>query len=405
MRPHSLGLIGAGGRGIGMAGFALNYHGRAKIVAVADIDDGRIKLSQQKFNLSPNHCYKDYRKLLSSGIKLDGVFIATPAYSHAEIACACLEAGIAVFLEKPMAVSIEDAAKIAKTAKKTGTRIQVGFNLRYAPFFVKLKEIVASGKIGKILSLEWKEVISPHHWASYCRQPSYTKRNIIGSWLLEKCCHDLDLINWITESKCIRVVSFGSRSCFNRRPDLPQHCTDGCPIETKCIFSTFKLYSEIVLYHPELKGKTVAQLPKWTTQCVYNTESDLVDHQSSILEYADGVTACFSLMPLSHLESRLVYICGTEATLIGCDAKNEIHVYPHQSQKEIICDPELATEGHGGADPLIVLAFLDWLDNLEEQPKTTAKEGLESMIVGCGIDLALRKRRVVDLNTYRKEFK
>ena len=99
---------------------------------------------------------------------------------------------------------------------------------------------------------------------------------------------------------------------------------------------------------------------------MYNTDSDLVDHQSSILEYANGVTIAFSLMPLGPENNRVARICGIEATLKANFVKNEIRLFPYKSQKEIICDPELSTDkhGHGGGDPLIISAFLDLLDCL-----------------------------------------
>jgi len=391
MKQHFLGIIGAGNRGKALARQILKNPDRAKITAVVETDDTQIKLFQKEFDLPREHCFKDYRELLKNNLKLDGVFVTTPPNSHADITCAYLEAGIPVFLEKPMAHNLKDAKRIVRVAQKTGTCLQVGFNLRYAPFFVKLKETVCSGQIGEIMSMEWKEILSPSHWATYCWHPSYNKRNVIGSWLLEKCCHDIDIMNWIIESPCIRVASFGSRSYFNPRSDVPQYCTDNCPLEKECLFSALNFF-------PELSDNSGKKLPKWKTHCVYNTDSDLVDRQTSILEYANGATVAFSLMPLGPEDNRVVRICGTEATLKGNVAKNEIRIFPYQSQEEIICDPGLSTEGHGGGDPLIIFAFLDWLDDPGKRPKNTEKEGWETMLIGCGIGTSLRKHEVVNLN-------
>ncbi len=395
MKIYNLVIVGAGGRGRGMASLAIKSK-RAKIAAVAETNTERRNLFQKEFGLPKNNCYQDYRTFLKSDLKIDGVFVTTTPNHHSAITCACLEKSIPVFLEKPMAINLKDAAKIVKVAKETGTRLQVGFNCRYAPFFVKMKEIVSSGGLGEILSLEWKEVLGPHHWSTYCRYPSYNKKDVIGSWLLEKCCHDLDLMNWLVESPCHRVASFGSRSYFNPRDNLPKYCTDNCPIENECIFSAFK-------FHPELKENS-EKLPKFYTLCVYNSGSDLIDHQSAILEYSNGVTATFSLIPLIQEErsSRFVYICGTKASLKGDWSKNRIRLFPHEGKEEIVCDPDLSEEReHGGGDPKIVSAFLDWLDDPGKLPKTTEKEGWEAMLVGCGIDLALREHKVVDLDIYR----
>ncbi len=377
MKLHNLAVIGGGGRGKNMAKHALREPGRARITAVAEPKDEARALFQREFSLEKKACFKNYNELLESGIKLDGVFVTTMPDSHSEIACAFLKAGIPIFLEKPMAANIEDAAKIVDVARKTETPVQVGFNCRYAPFLEKIKELVSSGQLGQILSLEWKEILSPYHWSTYCWHPSYNKRSVIGSWLLEKCCHDLDLINWISEGKCIRVASFGSRSYFN--PETLH----------KSLHSADELSEQLGIEPSHALG-------------IWQSRSDLVDHQSSILEYDNGITACFSLVPLGKENTRTVYICGSKATLIGDWIENKIRLFPY-SGEEIVCDPDTSLKDeHGGGDSRIVSAFLDYLDDLSNKPKTGVEEGWEAMVVGCGIDLSLREHRAVELESLRR---
>ena len=292
-----------------------------------------------------------------------------------------------------MALGLAEARRIAETAAQTGVRLQVGFNLRYAPLYVGLKQVIADGRLGSVLSIEWKEALAPSHWASYCRHPTYSRRSAIGSWLMEKCCHDLDILNWIVDAPCVRVASFGSRSHFTPRPDVPEVCSEDCPIEAECIFSALGP-------HGQRDRRDRAGQPQHA--CVYHSGSDLVDHQTAILEYANGVTAAFSLLPVTHLQSRYVHICGTEATLRGLPERNELRVHRYREGDEVVCDPAPLSGGHGGADPGIVGAFLDWLDDPACTPKTTAAEGLEAMVVACGIDLAMREGRVVTLDDLRQ---
>ena len=379
MKLHNLAVVGGGNRGRGMAKRALKEPGRAKIAAVAETNDTRRTLFQEEFELPKSCCFKNYKELLENKIEPDGVFVTTLPNSHAEITCAFLKAGIPVFLEKPMATNLEDAAEIVRAARKTGTCIQVGFNCRYAPFFEKIKSIVSSGQLGKVLSLEWKEVLTPYHWSTYNWHPSYNKREVIGSWLLEKCCHDLDLINWLVESCCVRVASFGSRVNFS----LP-------PIE---------ISPEVIERFPELKKDLKGKRIEWES---YKNKADLVDHQSCILEYENGITVCFSLVPLGRENTRLVYICGTEATLKGSWETDQIRIFPYKGTEEIVRDPdESIKEEHGGGDSRIVSAFLDYLDDPANKPKTGVEEGWESMVVGCGIDISMKEHRVIELDTLR----
>ena len=129
----------------------------------------------------------------------------------------------------------------------------------------------------------------------------------------------------------------------------------------------------------------------------------MVDHQSVILEYSNGVTVAFSLMPMSYEDNRLFRICGSEATLRGSFVANEIRIFPHSTGKEIICDPDSQMidtrySSHGGGNVFIISAFLDWLDDPAQQPKTTIEQGWEAMVITCGIDLALKEHRGVEVD-------
>ena len=395
MKRHPLALIGAGARGWGLARRAVQDRRRALMSAVSDPAAGHREAFASEFSIPQHRVFESHTDLLRNCRDLDGVFVASSVSSHAQIACDCLEAGVPVFLEKPMALDLEQARRIVGAAHRTGVRLQVGFNCRYAPFFCAIKKAVADGTLGQVLSVEWKEALSPSHWAEYCRHPSYNMRSALGSWLLEKCCHDIDLINWIVAAQCVRVASFGSRSHFRPRDDVPRHCSAKCPAEKECLFSAAKLYGSA---SPDESGQR-RNIPH---VCVYHSGSDLVDHQTAILEYENGVTVAFSLLPLTHSQGRFVRVCGSDAGLRGRSAQNELRVYPYRTGKEVVCDPAAATGGHGGADPRVVLAFLDWLDDPRRRPETTGAEGLEAMVVCEGIGLAMREHRVVELDTLRR---
>jgi len=200
-------------------------------------------------------------------------------------------------------------------------------------------------------------------------------------------------VNWIVGGQCVRVASFGSRSHFVPRADVPEQCTPECPVESECLFSAARLYRD---EQSDESGRTRI-IPK---VCVYHSGADLVDHQTVILEYDNGTTVAFSLLPLTHEESRYVHICGTEATLRGVSVRNELRVHPYGGE-EIVCDTT-AKGSHGGGDTNIVGAFLDWIDDVDRPPKTTAPEGLAAMVVCEGIKLAVQRRRVVELEELRR---
>jgi len=397
MKKRRLAVIGGGPRGLYLARLAMDYPERAKIWAVAEPDEARRKLFQEKLNIPDEQAFCDFKGLLAKCSEIDGVFIATPVKLHCEMTCTCLEKNLPVFLEKPMTMNIEEAVQIVRVAHRTGTQLQIGFNMRYSPFFAKLKQIVASGELGTILSLEWKEVLAPSHFAGgYCRDISYSRRENCGAFILEKCCHDMDIINWLMDSPCVRVSSFGSRSYFNPRPNVPKMCSPDCPTEKSCIFSLRK-FGRLPRGNADVSGSEHQQ-----EVCIFHSGSNLVDHQSAILEYDNGATAVFSLMPLSHQEARLMRICGTDATLEGNSATNSLRVYHYDTEENIEYQPKGVVGGHGGGDPRIIESFLNYLDDPQQKPKTTEMEGFESILVAGGIDLARHQKRVVELVPFRK---
>jgi len=390
----NIALIGAGSRGWRLARTAAEQSSRARMFAVVDPVASHCEAFAAEFSLPKDKCFDTHAEFLRQCPDVDGAIVASSVASHAAIACDCLNAGVPIFLEKPMALDLDQARSIVQTAEQSGTQLHVGLNCRYAPFFVMLKEIMDNGELGGILSIEWKETITPQHWAEYCRHPSYNRRGVLGSWLLEKCSHDIDLLNWIVDTRCERVASFGSRSHFGPRSDVPEQCSPECPIESECLFSAAKLYGD---KPPDDTGLNRI-MPHI---CVYHSGSDLVDHQTALLEYANGVTVAFSLLSLAPEDTRRIRICGSNATLRGCWARNELRVHRLGNGEEIVRDPGLSTEGHGGADPEIMVAFLDWLEDPSRRPKTAGAEGLEAMVVCEGIDLAMRERRVVELDELR----
>ena len=391
-----LALIGGGGRGKNLAGLLLGSGRPVAIAAIAEPDDQRRKQAAEVLKVSADGLFGDHRELLERCQGLDGAIIATDVATHAEIALACVAAGLPMYLEKPMTRTIDEAVQVAEAAKDAGVPVMVGFNLRYAPFYWRLKQLVADGAVGDVVSIEWKEILSPQAWAlGYCRASWYSRTAQAGGWLLEKSCHDIDQINWLADSPCSRVASFGSRSHFVPRHDVPERCTQGCPIEPQCCYSCFKV-------SPGGPSSLPDYLPpdRWDL-CVYHSGSDLMDRQVAIMEYANGVTAAFTILPSGPRWERAMRICGTKATIRAGDHSNEIHIYPHGSSQPIVEDVAAPREAHGGADPECIGAFIDLLNDPGHQLRASLADGLESMLVADGIELARQQKSVVELDPWR----
>ena len=121
----------------------------AELYAVCDWNPVMLERFRKENPDSPAKCYSSYPELIADH-EVDAVFVMVRDQYHEEIAVAALEAGKAVYLEKPMALSVEGCDRILKTAFRTGSKLFVGHNMRYMPFVIKIKEIIDSGIIGEI---------------------------------------------------------------------------------------------------------------------------------------------------------------------------------------------------------------------------------------------------------------
>ena len=396
MKPHRLALIGSGHRGIHLRGKMPADSARAELVAVAEPRPERRDDCLRAFPLPPEHAYLDHQELLGHATELgiDAIVIATMADTHHVVARACIEAGLPIFLEKPITRTFDEALDLVQFAEDSGARVQVGFNMRYMPFCQTLHDIVDSEVLGTILSINWTEAISLRHWTEgYSRNPSYNSTAKVGSWLLEKTCHDLDLFNWLLDKRCQRVASFGSRSFFRPRPDVPKRCTDGCPIIDECLFA----------YVPEAADMSAYLQPEELDACIYHVDADIVDHQTAIFEFEGGTTISFTLVPLAPEESRSMTFHGTEATLTGSMAAGRIVVDSLRTGEQTVHTISAAHEAHHGADEPTATAFLDYLDDPANLPRTGLDEGLEAVMMAHAADRAAQEHCVVELEPLRRK--
>ena len=315
---------------------------------------------------------------LARHAKVDWVFIGSWNVVHARQAVAALLAGKNVFCEKPLATTFEDCLAVRDAVKKSGRVFAFGLVLRYSPLYGKIHELVAAGRIGRIISLEFNETL-PFNHGGYIFG-NWRRRNAnAGSHLLEKCCHDLDLVNWITGSLPVRVASFGGRDFF-----VPANAR----------------YVERI--GPNAEGKPAyGTWPDPGRVNPFSEGADIVDNQVAILQYANGVRATFHTNCNAGLPERRMYLCGTEGALRAdlCTGIIELQRIGHDSKIERI-DTD-AAGGHGGGDEVMAEGLAGTL--LEGRaPLASVEEGVRSCAVAFAIDRALAEGRVVDLASWWK---
>ncbi|MFN3982071.1 MAG: Gfo/Idh/MocA family protein, partial [Caldilinea sp.] len=346
-RPIELVVIGAGSRGgRAYASYALRHPDEVRIVGVAEPDPIRREQLAEAHDIDDSHCFTTWEDLVAAGQLADGAIVATQDQMHVAPAIAAMEAGYDVLLEKPMAHTLEGCVQLVQASERTGRVLQICHVLRYAPFWRKLHEVLESGVIGEIVTVEHRENVAYWHMAHSFVRGHWRNKALSSPMILAKCCHDLDILVWNLKQPVTRLSSVGSLMHFrseNVGPEIPHRCTDGCPIEATCPFSARAIYLDYERTMPGARARLLAagldpDAPNvWPFtamthdvsragrqraietgpygRCVYRCDNDVVDHQTVLMELASGASVTLVMHGHSNEEHRSMRYDGTKGTL------------------------------------------------------------------------------------------
>ena len=204
-------LIGCGNRG-GTYSARGYEQGHFEMVGIAEPDDFIRNYFREKYNIPEDKCFRSYEQLLAQEKFADFALIATQDKMHFEPAMMAIEKGYHLLLEKPISPSPKECLAIAEAAEAKGVKALVCHVLRYTPFSRKVKQIIDSGKLGKIRSVIHTEGVGNVHYSHSFVRGNWRNSETSSDMLLAKSCHDIDLLQWLLGSECKKVQSFGSQS-------------------------------------------------------------------------------------------------------------------------------------------------------------------------------------------------
>ena len=211
-------LIGAGQRGRIYADAALQ-RGLAEIAAVAEPNEERRESARRALGIPAERCYASAQDLWAQGKLADAAVIASMDQDHYAQTMAALDLGYDILLEKPISPDPLECMAIAKKAERLGRKVVVCHVLRYTPFYSTLKQILDSGELGKIVSIQHNENIGNFHIAHSFVRGNWRRADQASPMILQKSCHDMDLMTWLADSEAKQIVSFGDLRYF--RPENP----------------------------------------------------------------------------------------------------------------------------------------------------------------------------------------
>lgn len=417
MRPVELVMVGAGNRGyLAYGAFAERNPSQAKFVAVVEPDDARRGRFANAHRIPKARQFRSWEDIAGRPPLAPALINATLERAHRASTLGLLAAGYEMLLEKPMAITPGECIEIAAAAESQGRLLQIAHVLRYAPFFVALREIIASGRLGAIVSVDWRENLAYWHYAHSYVRGSWANTARAGPMILTKCCHDLDLLVWIF-GRCELLSSSGSLTHFTRDavgPEIPERCTDGCPIAEACPYFAPRVYLDRLRTKPDsfaVAAVTLDRTPEGVMRaletgpygrCVYRSDNDVVDHQVVLMRFAYGLSVSLTMQGSSHVEGRTVRIDGTRATLLANESRAEIEIHDHRTGNvEHIAKPR-GVGGHGGGDEGLMRAFVGAINGDRATVLTSAREAVASHLLAFAAEEARVTGQAVDMERYRR---
>ena len=421
-------LLGAGNRANVYASVSLTHPEKLKVVGIVDPDPVRTELMRTKYNVPKENCFSDVSEFVKRDKFADAVINGTMDHLHVPTSIPVLEKGYDLLLEKPFAVNAVEMEELRKVAKANNSKVVIGHVLRYTDFYRSIKDVILSGRIGKIKSIETCEHVNFIHMAvAFVRGKWRSEKICYTPMILQKSCHDIDILLWMmNETKPKSIASFGCDFEFgkeNKPENAGTRCTVDCPIEKECPYSaksnyvTTPWFTQYVFKALEGEGKLSDErkLESISTdnpygKCVWDFERDgNVDHQNVIINFENGATGTFTLSGGSPRSERNIHIIGTKGEIKGTFEDSKF-VIRHRNPDYVTYTEELvdlkitgdmtgATGSHGGGDPKLVHDFIDYLNGAEPSVScATLEDSVISHKVVFKAEQARKSKTIVDIN-------
>ncbi|SFV11004.1 Gfo/Idh/MocA family protein [Pseudoduganella namucuonensis] len=399
------------------------YKDRNEVVAVCDRNAGRAALAVRKIaetGAGQPRAYApdDFERMIRE-TKPQFVIVTTTDASHDDYIVRALDAGCDVITEKPMTTTAAKAQRILDAVKRSGRHIRVTFNYRYSPPRTQVKDLLMSGEIGDVLSVDFTWLLNTMHGADYFRRWHSDKANS-GGLMIHKATHHFDLVNWWLGAQPELVHAFGSRQFYTpataKRMGLQgahERCLT-CTEKAKCSFY-FDLAADQGL--KELYLDNEKHDGYFRDQCVWRPEINIEDTMNVMVRYDNGVQLNYALQAYNAWEGYRIAFNGTRGRIehsivesagvagaAAVQSKSEgvtTRVIPLRGAAREIT-PWTGTGGHGGGDD----AMLDEIFGAAPADKykrvSDERAGAYSILVGVAANRCFETGasiRIADLVT------
>lgn len=391
-QPTSIVAIGAGNRMRTYMHYVEEHPEEVRLVAVVDPDVIRRDQMADQFNVPESHRFSHYTEFFKNPVAADAVVLCTPDDEHYKPCMMAIKEGYHVLLEKPIAQTIEQCHEVARAANEASVIVCVCHVLRYHPYFLKIKELIDSGRLGQIVSINHSEGVGIDRTTHGYVRGIWNREEDSNPMILAKCCHDVDFLLWLIGKHCKKLSSFGSLRWF-RKEHAPAGSTErclNCKIEEKCPFSAVDLYwrrREWIRNFDVPPNKTIDDVIKKELRegpygrCVFHCDNDVVDHQTVMMEFENGVTASLSMDIFTLNDRRTTNINLTEGQIVCDERKICVTHFRSRRQEEFNFEEMFNQPFHAGADLKIMGDFIGAIQGRVDKLPSLVDGAIESHVI------------------------
>ncbi|MDY0409225.1 Gfo/Idh/MocA family protein [Virgibacillus soli] len=412
-------IIGAGDRGgSAYAPYAEKYPNELKIVGVVEPKEERRNRLVSLHQIPEENTFYTWQDMFKRNKRIaDIAIITTMDQEHYEPTKKALELGYHVLLEKPMSPDPTECIEMERLSQKYNRQFTICHVLRYTDFWSSIRKVIQAGTIGEVASIQLNENVGYMHMSHSFVRGNWRNKEQASPMILQKSCHDMDIINYVMGKKCMRVSSYGSLMHFkeeNAPPNAADRCLDGCPVALDCPFHAGRYYLSKAgrgwarKFAKDDTNEAIITALNETNygRCVFKLDNDVVDHQVVNMEFEDGATATFSMCGFTRDTTRTVQIMGTKGEIRGNMMDNRISIFDFLTKEETVIHFAKTDSGHDGGDEKIMRSFLADIDHKgKRESVSSAKESLWSHLMAFAAEESrLHHGKSIELDEYYHSF-
>ncbi len=403
------------------------YRNVAEIVALVDKDRTRMAAYNEAYKTDfPCYTGEEFDRMAAER-KPDAVIVACQDGMHHHYIIQALKHDLDVISEKPLTIDEEKCAALVKAQKASKGKVTLTFNYRYAPSATRIRELIETGRIGKVVSVDLNWYLDTYHGSSYFQRWNRL-REVSGGLSIHKACHHFDLVKWWIGQKAEEVFAFGTRNFYGPKgvhnPLTAGQIGDGrtcltCDVREKCRYYMRWNRDEF------RKGQVGTKIDEFVDpaqkyegysprQCIFDPQINIEDTYAVTVRFDGGAFLSYSLNASMPYEGYRLGINGTEGRIEYTDyhggsarlpfpepGSQPVIFIPMFGRREII-DIGNSGDGHGGGDPLLLDELFIGPDPTFVKRSAGLEDGIESVMTGVAVHRSANEHQIISINEMRK---